>query len=74
MDPEHFLHDRFLFTPTTQQRELKTRYPFVPAGLELLKDNTTAAYWADHKLTMEWQKNSSRFNTFIHPLAPYHRG
>jgi len=37
-----------LFTPTTQQRELESRHPFVPAALELLKDldksNTTAAF------------------------------
>jgi len=34
-------------------RELKSRHPFVPTALELLKDlnksNTTAAFWADHK-------------------------
>jgi len=50
MDPKHFLHYRLLFTPTTQQRELKSRHPFVPAALKLLKDlnkfksnnNTTA--------------------------------
>jgi len=48
MDPEHLLHDQLLFTPTTQQREFKSRHPFVPAALELLKDldmsNTTAAF------------------------------
>jgi len=53
MDPEHLLHDRLLFTPTTQQRELKLRQPFVPTVLELLKDldksNTTAAFLADYK-------------------------
>jgi len=38
MDPEHLLHDRLLFTPTKQQQELKSRHPFVPAALELLKD------------------------------------
>jgi len=38
MNSEHLLHDRLLFTPTTQQRELKSRHPFVPAALELLKD------------------------------------
>jgi len=58
MDPEHFLHDRPLFTPTTQQRQLKSRHPFLPAALELPKDldksNTTAASWADHKCNMEW--------------------
>jgi len=29
MDPEHFLHDRLFFTPTTQQRDLKSRHPFL---------------------------------------------
>jgi len=38
MDPEHLLYDRLLFTPTTQQRELISRHPFVLAALELLKD------------------------------------
>jgi len=55
MDPEHLLHNRLLFTLTTQ---LKSRHPFVPAALELLKDldksNTTAALWADHKWNTEW--------------------
>jgi len=58
MDPEHLLYDRLLFSPTTQQRDLKSRHPFVPAALELLKDldksNTTAASWADHRWNMEW--------------------
>jgi len=47
MDLEHLLYDQLLFTPTTKQRELKSKHPFVPAALELLKDldksNTTAA-------------------------------
>jgi len=29
---------KILFTPTTQQRELKSKHSFVPAALELLKD------------------------------------
>jgi len=74
MNPEHLLHDRLLFTSTTQQRELKSRHPFVPAALELLKDldksNTTAAFWADHKWNTEWQKNTSRFHTFIPSPGP----
>jgi len=69
MDLEHFLYDRLLFTPTTQQRELKSRHPFVPAVLEVLKDldkyNITAAFWADHKWNTEWQKYISRLHTFI---------
>jgi len=76
MDPEHLLHDRLLFRPTTQQRELKSRSDFVPAALELLreldKSNATAAFWADHKWNMEWQKNTSRPHT-IHLLVFHHR-
>jgi len=57
MDPEKFLCDRLPFTPTTQQRELKSRHSFVPAALELLKDlyksKITAALWADHKWNTE---------------------
>jgi len=72
MDSEHLFYDRLLSTPTTQQRELKSRHPFVSAALELLKDlvktNTTAAFWADHKGNAEWQKNTSRLHTFI--LSP----
>jgi len=53
MDLEHLLHDRLLFTPITQQRELKSRHFFVPAALELLKDvdksNTTTVFWAKNK-------------------------
>jgi len=71
---EHLLHDHLLFTATTQQRELKSRHPFVPAALELLKDldksNNTAAFWADHKWNMEWQKNTSRLHTFILSTGP----
>jgi len=75
MDPsEHLLHDCILFTPTTQQRELKSRHLFVPAALKLIKDldksNTTAAFWADHKWNMEWQKNTSRLHTFIPSAGP----
>jgi len=48
MDPEHRFCDQLLITPTTQQRELNTRHPFVPAALELLRDldksNTTATF------------------------------
>jgi len=69
MDPEHFLHDRLLFIPTAQQRELKSRHPFVPSALELLKDldksNVIAAFWSDHKWNTEWQKNTSRLHRFI---------
>jgi len=74
MNPEHLLHDRLLFTPTTQQRELKSRHPFVPAALELLKDldksNTTETLWADHNWNMEWQKNTLCLHTFIPSTGP----
>jgi len=69
MDPEHLFHDRLLFTPTKQQQELKSRHSIVPAAPNLLKDldksNATAAFWADHKLNMEFKKNTSRLHTFI---------
>jgi len=69
MDSEHIFHDRLLFTPTTQQRELKSRYPFVPAALELLKDldksKSTTAFRADHKWNTEWQRNTSLHRTFV---------
>jgi len=69
MDPQHFFHDRLLFAPTTQQRELKSRHPFVPAALELLKDqdksNTTAAFGAELKQKTEWQKSTFSLHTFI---------
>jgi len=52
-----------LFTPTTQQRELKSWHPFVSAALKLLKNldkpKTTAALWVNHKRNMKWQKNLS---------------
>jgi len=48
MDPEHLLHDRLLFTSTTQQHDLKSKHSFVLTALELLKDldksNITAAF------------------------------
>jgi len=73
MDPEHLFHDRHQYTPTTQQRDFKSRHFFVPAALELLKDldksNTTAAFWADHKWNMEWQKNTSRLHIYFISLA-----
>jgi len=76
MDSEHLLHDRLLVKPTSQQGELKSRHPFVPAALELLKEldksNSTAALWADHKWNTDWQKNTSRLHIFI-PSAPHHR-
>jgi len=56
---------------------LRSRHPFVSAALELLKDldkpNTTAALWADHKWSLEWQKNTYRIYTFISSLGPHHR-
>jgi len=73
-DSEHLLHVRLLFTPITQQRELKSRHPFVPAALKLLKDldkfNTTASFWADQKWNTEWQKNTPRLHTFIPSPGP----
>jgi len=69
MVPEHLLHDRLLFSPTTQQRELKSRHVFVPAALELLKDldksNTTAAFWADYKWHMECWVRLNRLRTGV---------
>jgi len=74
MNREYIFHDRLLFTPTTQQRELKSRHPFVPTALKLLKDrdksNITAAFWADHKWNIEWQKNIFRLHTFIPSPGP----
>jgi len=70
LDPEHLLHDRLLFTITStyiQQRELKSKHPFVPATLKLLKDidksNTTAALWADHK----WNLKMTEKHFFLPP-------
>jgi len=74
MDPDHLLHDRLQFTPTTQQRELKSRHPFVSAASEQLKCldkfNSTAAFWADHKWNTQWSKNTSRLHTFIPSSGP----
>jgi len=71
------LEHRLLFKPITQQQKLKSRHPFIPAALELLKDldksNTTVAFWENHKWNTEWQKTTSRLHTFFHLLVPYHR-
>jgi len=74
IDPEHLLLDQLLFTPTTQQEELKLRHPFILAALEQLKDldksNLTAVFWADHKWNTEWQKNTFHLHTFIPSTGP----
>jgi len=38
------------------------------------KFNTTAAFWADHKWNMKWQKNTSRLHTFIPSHCPLPSG
>jgi len=47
----------------TQQRELNSTHPFVPAAMKLLKyldkSNITAALWADRNWDTEWQINTS---------------
>jgi len=77
MDPEHLLHDRLLFTPTTQQREIKSRHPIVPAALELLKDldkfNTTVAFWGIISGIPNGRKILLASTHLFHLLAPYHR-
>jgi len=72
--PRHLFHDRLLFTPTAQKRELKSRHPFVPIALELLKDlnnlNIIAVFWADHKWNTQWQKILLTSTHLFHLLAP----
>ena len=36
--PEHILNESFLSSPHRGHRQLKSRHPFLPAALELLKD------------------------------------
>jgi len=76
MDQEHLLHN--LFTPTTHQQQLKSRHPFVPAALELLKDldksNTTAALWADHKWNTNGRKILLAVTLLFHLLGPSQLG
>ena len=65
-EPEHLLYDRLLSSPYGGHRQLKSRHPFVPAALELLNDfqdlGTSAASWADHRWSMEWQGSTSRLH------------
>ena len=55
-------------------QQLKSRHPFVPAALELLKDfsksNISVACWAETKWNTEWQSNTSRLRTFIPDVSP----
>ena len=39
-EPEHLSHERLLSPLSEQLRQLKSRHPFAPAALELLKDPT----------------------------------
>ena len=65
-DPEYLLYDRLVSPPYGRHRQLKSRHPFVPAALELLNDfqelGTSAASWADHRWSMEWQGSTSRLH------------
>ena len=51
--PEHLLYERLLSLLRGQLRQLKSRQPFVPAGLELLNDSaqsgTSLTRWAKYK-------------------------
>ena len=53
-DPKHMLHEKLLSLPYGGHRQLKSRRPFVPAALALLKDTdvlstSSAGSWADRK-------------------------
>ena len=71
--PEHLLNKRLLSPPYKGHRHLKSRHPFVPAALELLKDlesSTSVANWAESKWNTSWQKDTSRLRDFIPNVSP----
>ena len=55
--------------PYRGQRQLKSRHPFVPAALELLRDaselSTSAARLADHSWSIGWREGTSRLHSFF---------
>ena len=68
-EPGHLLHDRLTSHPYGEHRLLKSRHPFVPAALELLKDasklGTSEARWADHMWSIGWREGTSRLHSFF---------
>ena len=68
-EPGHLLHDRLTSHFYGGHRQLKSRHPFVPAALELLRDanelGTSAARWADHRWSIDWREGTSRLHSLF---------
>ena len=73
-EPEHLLNERLLSLPYRGQRQLKSRHPFVPAALKLLRDfsesSISVAHWTELKWNTNWQGNTSRLRNFISDVSP----
>ena len=65
----HLLQYRLTSHPYGGHRRLKSRHPFVPAALELLRNaselGTSAARWAEHRWSTEWREGTSRLHLFF---------
>ena len=68
-EPGHLLHDPLTSHPYRGHQQRKSRHPFVPAALELLRDaselGTSAARWANHRWSIEWREGTSRLHSFF---------
>ena len=62
------LHSKLASAPV-QKARLKSRRPFVPAALELLRVGDelgiSAASWTDRTWQTEWQTSTSRLHDFV---------
>ena len=77
-EPGHLLQDRLTSHPYGGHPQLKSRHPFVPAALELLRDaselGTSAARWADHRWIIRWQEVTFRLHLFFHDVDAHPPG
>ena len=59
--------------PHGGHRQLKSRHPFVPAALELLRDaselGNSAARWANHRWSIGWREGTSRLHSFFDDMG-----
>ena len=76
-EPGHLLHDRLTSHIYGGYRQLKSRHPFVPAALQLLRDaselGTSAERWANHRWSIGWRESTSRLHSFfddVYALPP----
>ena len=72
-ESNHLQHDRLHSRLTEQQRHLKSRRPFLPAALELLRDlaeqDVTPNLWHDHRWNSEWQNSPYLLHNYIKDVS-----